>query len=324
MKINLPTNPVLRFLFGTPMFGPVSPGAAIPADAKPISEGDDDATADMKPGGQDEDEAGGGTSGDGTGAEGSEGDTSQDGGDTEDGDVSSRGPSGDQVTTDTATEVNDGVVKASAAAVRAAVDAVLASPDTEAAGRMTVKFKPTITKEMLADYQKKVDAGNEAEGLADLIGIALSEALEVYDEKRVLPVEQTVSEAKRNVSNDRRIAEWSRANPEDAANPDLWKRMVDIYNENVTKYGARRADRVSMDQLSIIAKGDLPSGKRGKVKAPAQSEAETQKRTAVAANKLPGQLGNVGGKSNSTKKASSSPVGEGYRAHLQAQDRNLW
>lgn len=325
MKFNLPTNRILRFLFGTPVFGGVSPAAGIPADAKPISEKDDQTEADMSPG--EEDDPAGGGSKDGASAEGSETDVSQDGGDgegEEPADASSRGPSGTADTGRAATEVDEGVVKASAAAVSAAVEAVLASPDTEAGGRISVKFKPTITKEMLSSYQKKVDAGDEAEGLADLIGSVLSEALEVYDEKRVLPVETTVKEARRNAANDRRIAEWSRTNAEDASNPDLWKRMVEIYNEKVAKYGASRADRISMEQLSIMAKGDLPASKRGKAKAAPAAEAETQKAEALGSTRTPGSIGTIRGKANTPKKAAVGHAGDGYREHLKSGDRNLW
>lgn len=324
MTLKLHTNRILRFLFGTPVFGGVSPGAGIPADAKPISEKDDTTEADMSPG-EGDDSAGGGDPSKVTTAEGSEEDSSQDGGDNPDGeDASSRGPSGDRDTDDAATEVNEGVVRAAAATVRAAVDAVLASPDTDVPGKMAVKFKPTITKDMLTSYQKKVDAGEEAEGLADLIGAVLSEGFEIYDEKRVLPVEQTISEARRNATNDRRIAEWSRKNPDDASNPDLWQRMTEIYNENVTKYGARRADRVSMDQLAIIAKGELPANKRGRSKATPASEADTQKRDAVGSTKVPGSIGTIRGRGNSVKKPNVGHSGDGYREHLKSGDRNLW
>lgn len=326
------TNPisrfVARFMARLSTFGPTVPnGSVIPSDAKPIPFKDDDVEMDMEP---TTSPAGDGADKSGTSAEGSESEDSQGSGDDDEDDESgddvdtSTGPSGDDVP---ASEAEDSQLKMTAAAIEAAVDAVLSSPDTEAPGRMAVKFTPTITKQMMDEYQKDVDAGNEANGLAKLIGAALSEALEVYDEKRVLPIETTQSEARRNAANDKRIAAWAAANPQDAANPHLWQRMVERYNGYVAKSGARRADRVTMEQLAILAKADLPADKRkgaGAKGSPAPSTPESQKKAAIAAGKTPGSIGVVAPKATTPAKGKVGHEGAAYREHLKSGSRDLW
>ena len=321
-------NLIARVLARLSTFGPVSVGASIPKDARPISEADDKEVADMDP------QTGAPLAGDGT-ADGGEveggGDNKPQGGDAEeseddepddkDGETSAQ-PSPDGGTTEGAQEANDGALRAASTAVRAAVDAVVAAPDTEAPGKMSVKFKPTITPAMMKAYEKAVEEGREAEGLSDLIGAALSEALESYDEKRVLPVETTVAEARRVSANNARISEWARKNPEDAKNPDLWAAMTKVYGEYAEKYGHRRADRISMDQLAVIARGELPAT-RGTKKG-GKAEAEAQKRAAVGAGKTPGAIGSVRPKATTPTKGSVGHDGGAYREHLKSGSRDLW
>lgn len=313
---------VARMIARLSTFGPVSPGASIPADAKPIPESEDDAVLDTsKP----TDRAGGGDDEDDT-AEGGEPKGSQGSGadeddESDDGDTSARPSDGDD-TDPGATEADDGVLKAQASAVRAAVDALLSTPDDTPSGKLSVKFTPNITKEMIAEYEAEVEKGNTALALSKLMGAALSEAMELYDEKRVLPVEQTLAEAKRNAENDKKVAAWAAANKEDAANPDLWAKMVEIYNGFVSTKGARRADRVTMDQLAIMAKAELPAASRGKrAKAPTP---EAQKKAALGAARTPGAIGVTKPKAAAPAKGKVGHDGEGYRAHLKQTSRDLW
>lgn len=314
---------VARVIARLSTFGPVSPGAAIPADAKPIKESEDDAVLDTSPA---TDRAGGGDEDDAS-AEGGEPKGSQGSGDDEDdespdGDTSAR-PSDGNDTDPGATEADDGVLKAQASAVRAAVDALLSTPDDSPSGKLAIKFTPNITKEMIEEYEREVEKGNTAGALANLMGRALSEAMELYDEKRVLPVEQTLAEAKRNAENDKKVAAWAAANKEDAANPDLWAKMVEIYNGFVSTKGARRADRVTMDQLAIMAKAELPAASRGKrAKTPATPEA--QKREAIAAARTPGAIGVTKPKATAPAKGKVGHDGAGYREHLKQTSRDLW
>lgn len=328
------SNHIARFLNRISTFGPVSTGAVIPADARRVSESEDSVQPDMAPTTQ------GALAGDGSRqgdvAEGSEGNPSP-GGDTNDGSAdgqeptggdgdgaSSAEPSPDGGTAVEAQEADDGAVLAAAQAVRAATDALLASPDTESPAKMTVRFKPTITPAMLKTYEKQVEDGHEAEGLADLIGSAISEVIDAYDEKRVLPVEQTVAEARRTARNNERIAAWAQANERDAKNPDLWAQMKSIYDDRAAKYGKARADRITMEQLAIMAKGELPASKRT-VKAPAKgSEADAQKKASLGATKTPGTLGVIRPKAQAPVKGKVGHEGEAYRRHLQSASRDLW
>lgn len=325
---------ITRLLSRISTFGPAPRGGVIPADARPISERDDNVEPDMAPTTQ------GALAGDGSRkgdvAEGSEDDSSP-GGDTNDdakdgqeptdgGDdgASSAEPSPDGGTAERAQEADDGAAQAAAQAVRAATDALLASPDTETPTKMRASFKPTITPKMMKEYEAKVEAGQEADGLSELIGAAISEVIDAYDEKRVLPVEMTVSEAKRIANNNERIAVWAQANKKDAENPDLWSKMKAIYDDRAFKYGKARADRITMEQLAIMAKGELPASKRN-AKAPAKgSEAEAQKKAALGATKTPGTLGVIRPKAQAPAKGKVGHDGEAYRRHLQSASRDLW
>lgn len=325
MTKNIP-NLIARLIARISTFGPAPVGAVIPKDARSIPEADDKEVADMDPQ-TGEPLAGDGSAEGGEVAEGS-GDEPQGSGTEEeadeaadDGDTSAQ-PSSEGGTTQGAQEANEGALRAAATAVRAAVDAVVAAPDTEAPGKMSVKFKPTITPAMMKAYEKAVEDGKEAEGLSDLIGAALSEALDLYDEKRVLPVERTVAEARRVAVNNERISEWARKNPEDAKNPALWAQMTKVYGAYAEKYGSSRADRVTMDQLAVIARGEIPGTKATKKSGAA--EADAQKRAALGAGKTPGAIGSVRPKATAPAKGKVGHDGAGYREHLKQATRDLW
>jgi hypothetical protein len=300
-------------------FGPVSAGATIPAGARPMKESDDNTPADMDPETVERNQAGDGSAGGGDVAEGSGSDDSQASGTDGEADGETSGqPSSAGDTTSRAQKADDSVAQASAMAVRAAVDAVVASPDADAPGKMTVKFRPTITPEMIARYEKSVEAGKTAEGLADLVGECYSEMAAQYDEKRVLPIETATLEAQRVSKNNERIANWRDQNPEMAKDLPLWQAMGSIWQEYAAKFGVRRADRITLDQLAVMARGKIPG------KSSPKATAAAQKAEALAATKTPGTIGALRPQPAAGKKTAVGHDGNGYRNHLKSASRDIW
>jgi len=323
--MKLKTTWITSLLARLSTFGPAPVnGAVIPSGAVAISEKDDDTEADMKPTTQqDEDDQADGA--DGTVEGNASGDASGSG-DAGDGTETSTEPSPEGDTTEGAQEADDGVAHSYAQAVRAAVDGLMASPDTDAPREMSVAFEPTITDEMMKEYEAAVEAGNGKKALAKLMGSVVSEALGFYDKKRVLPVEITVDATRRDKVNDARIAEWGTKNPVDAQNTALWAKMTEVYRAYADKHGRYKADRISMEQLAIMAKGELsPAERKGaKAKKPAESEPEAQKRQALGATKTPGTIGNVRPKAAGAPKPKVGHDGDAYRNHLKNESRDIF
>lgn len=333
-----------RILMRLSTFGPSAPSGTIPADARPISEENDPVDPDM---GDGKGEAAGsgdakapkeGADGDaeGSGQEDPQGSGTdddadpQDGSDGEGGDTSTE-PSPDAGTSAGATEAFDSAARVAAAAVRAAVDALVAQPDTGGPTKMNVRFTPTITSEQLKAYEAKVDAGKEAEGLSELIGSAVAQALSAYDENRVLPVEKTLDGMNVDRFNDQRIAAWEQANPEEAKDPALRQKMTETYvamrdkliQSGVTPAEAkRRLTRVGLDQLAIIARAEVPVAK-GAAKKPAQkTDPQTQKREALGATRTPGAIATLRKETGKAPAKGKGYDGASYRDYVKSQNRD--
>lgn len=330
------TNLIRRFLARVSTFGPVS---AIPRDAKPLADAEDTVVPDMgAQGGKDEagdaaptgdgDAEGSASEDDAQGGSGDEEpDEPQAGDEDPDADPSTEPSSGEDATAG-ATEAGIGVDPNIVAAVRAAVDVLVSQPDATVPSKMKFGFEPDITAEDFAQYEKDVEAGKGPQALARLLGKAVSEALGSYDEKRVLPMEVTLDTAKRDAVNDRRISAWAQANPGLRENDKLWSKMQEVYSRYAqTKGGRHAADRISMEQLAILAAAEAgiplaPAKPNGKGAKPASKpDPAAAKRAAVGATKTPGAIATLsrGGQRPAKDKGYDGPS---YRDYLKANKRD--
>lgn len=301
------------------VFGP-APTGVIPADARPLSEAEDPTEIDRNPTtvptsthspeSPDEDGEDEGS------ADPEEGDA-QDGADQEAPGGTSVPPSPSTGTDAGATEAADGASEAVVTAVRAAVEALVTLPEEAAPGKRTFQFQPTITKEMLADYEASVERGDTAAALSRLLGQAVAEAFEAYDERVVAPVLSKVQADRREASNKVKVSQWVARNPAKAADAELWQQMAKTYDFYARTYGPARADRISVEHIAILSAAALG---RSAVGAGATKAASKAKATALASTKMPGAIGTLRAGKQTGKRAAYS--GNEYRQHIKANRRD--
>lgn len=302
------------------VLGPSSPGA-IPADARPIHESEDPTPVDDEPETvpassttnrdvettvpHDADE----------GSDESTVDEPQGSAEPQDADGTSTQPSPATSTEHGASEAAEGASDAIVSAVEAAIEALVSMPEAAAPTKRTFKFEPTITKEMMAEYEKSVESGDTAAALSKLLGKAVAEAFEVYDEAVVLPVLTKIQADKRESDNAKRVSQWSVRNPKRAADTALWTAMGEVYQSYATKYGASRADRISVDHIAILAEARL-----GRTRKSGSQPATKAKAQALAAQRVPGSIGTTRPGRSAAKAVPYA--GNDYRQYLKATNRD--
>lgn len=257
-----------------------------------------------------------------SGEPGSEDSESSPGSDPADGGETSATPSdGGEDPTAVATEAGAGSVNETiVAALHAAIEAQMASAPEEDVRPRKIRFKPTITKEMLERYEKATNDGREAEGLSELIGMAIEEFGQALDGTIIQPMEKVVSEAKRKADNEARVAEWAAKNPKRANDTAMWRKMSEIYNRYATKFGRSRADRITVEQL--VAAADAENGLRPSKPDAGGKAPASQKAAALAAAATPKGVGTIRSGKAPKSKPSVGYTGAGYREHLRSMQRD--
>lgn len=220
----------------------------------------------------------------------------------------------------------DAGIGMAATTVRSAVEAKLAALKAQGLGRDDMpgfKFKPSITREVLDEYQRLVDADKPADAMVLLMGAGIEQAFEAYHKNIIHPLSTRTAQQERTSRLWSREQVWNQQHPEEAKNPALKKAMIEEYNDIAKKHGVLAADEVTLEELMVMAMPRVERGARPKGKGQQQEDEPAADKAKRLAARAPGAIARprTAGKSKDGKggkETASNP----YRDYLRSSSRD--